>query len=76
MPRDIFWMKPGTPGGGPPGVGLLQQIVRSYPEEDVGIALDREETIHDEPFEVDAPMVADAVLAADATGRAWRRARG
>jgi glycerol dehydrogenase len=34
------------------------------------------ETIHNEPFEVDAPMVADAVLAADATGRAWRRERG
>lgn len=33
------------------------------------------ETIHNEPFEVDAPMVADAVLAADATGRAWRRDR-
>jgi glycerol dehydrogenase len=33
------------------------------------------ETIHNEPFEVDAAMVADAVLAADATGRAWRRER-
>ena len=33
------------------------------------------ETIHNEPFEVDPPMVADAVLAADATGRAWQRAR-
>jgi glycerol dehydrogenase len=29
------------------------------------------ETIHNEPFEVDARMVADAILAADATGRAW-----
>src|SRR6266545_6826979 len=30
------------------------------------------ETIHNEPFEVDAAMVADAIVAADATGRAWR----
>jgi glycerol dehydrogenase len=34
------------------------------------------ETIHNEPFEVTAPMVADAVLAADAYGRAWRRRQG
>jgi glycerol dehydrogenase len=33
------------------------------------------ETIHNEPFEVDAASVADAILAADAMGRAWRRAR-
>jgi glycerol dehydrogenase len=32
------------------------------------------ETIHNEPFEVDAPMVADALLAADALGRSWRHA--
>lgn len=31
------------------------------------------ETIHNEPFEVTAGMVADAILAADAAGRAWRR---
>lgn len=31
------------------------------------------ETIHNEPFEVTARMVADAVLAADAVGRDWRR---
>jgi glycerol dehydrogenase len=30
------------------------------------------ETIHNEPFEVTAAMVADAILAADAVGRAWR----
>lgn len=30
------------------------------------------ETIHNEPFEVTADMVADAVLAADAIGRWWR----
>lgn len=29
------------------------------------------ETIHNEPFDVTAPMVADAILAADAEGRAW-----
>jgi len=29
------------------------------------------ETIHNEPFEVTADMVADAVLAADALGRHW-----
>jgi glycerol dehydrogenase len=32
------------------------------------------ETIHNEPFEVRPDMVADAVLAADAAGRAWRKA--
>jgi len=29
------------------------------------------ETIHNEPFEVTAAMVHDAILAADAAGRAW-----
>jgi glycerol dehydrogenase len=31
------------------------------------------ETIHNEPFEVTPGMVADAVLAADALGRGWKR---
>ena len=31
------------------------------------------ETIHNEPFEVRPDMVADAILAADALGRAWRK---
>jgi glycerol dehydrogenase len=31
------------------------------------------ETIHNEPFEVTPDMVADALLAADALGRAWKR---
>jgi glycerol dehydrogenase len=31
------------------------------------------ETIHHEPFEVRSEMVADALLAADALGRAWRK---
>jgi glycerol dehydrogenase len=34
------------------------------------------ETIHNEPFEVQPDMVADALLAADATGRAWQKAHG
>jgi hypothetical protein len=33
------------------------------------------ETIHNEPFEVRPEMVADALLAADALGRAWRKRR-
>jgi glycerol dehydrogenase len=32
----------------------------------------KEETIHNEPFEVDAAMVADAIRAADAIGRKWQ----
>ena len=31
------------------------------------------ETIHNEPFPVEAPMVAEAILAADALGRDWQR---
>ena len=34
------------------------------------------ETIHNEPFEVQPDMVADAILAADGVGRAWRKTRG
>lgn len=33
------------------------------------------ETIHNEPFAVTPEMVADAILAADALGRAWKRER-
>lgn len=33
------------------------------------------ETIHNEPFEVRPDMVADAILAADALGRDWRKKR-
>ena len=33
----------------------------------------KDETIHNEPFEVRPEMVADAIRAADATGKAWRR---
>ena len=31
------------------------------------------ETIHNEPFEVQPDMVADAIVAADAIGRAWKK---
>ena len=31
------------------------------------------ETIHNEPFEVTPDIVADAILDADALGRAWKR---
>lgn len=34
------------------------------------------ETIHNEPFEVPPEMVADAIRAADATGRAWKQRHG
>ena len=33
----------------------------------------KEETIHNEPLEVTAAMVADAILATDSTGRAWKQ---
>lgn len=35
-----------------------------------------DETIHNEPFEVVPDMVADAIMAADAMGRAWKRTCG
>ena len=34
------------------------------------------ETIHNEPFEVTSDMVADAILAADAIGRDWKKRNG
>jgi glycerol dehydrogenase len=34
------------------------------------------ETIHNEPFEVRPPLVAEAIRAADALGREWKRTRG
>lgn len=34
------------------------------------------ETIHNEPFEVTADMVTDAILTADAAGREWRKQHG
>src|SRR5262249_8789540 len=44
---------------------LLQQIADR--------ATAKGETIHNEPFEVRPDMVADAILAADAMGRTWKR---
>jgi glycerol dehydrogenase len=44
---------------------LLQQVANR--------ATAKGETIHNEPFEVRPDMVADAILAADAMGRAWKR---
>ena len=44
---------------------VLQKIaVRATAEND---------TIHNEPFEVRPDMVADAIMAADAMGRAWKK---
>ena len=44
---------------------VLQKIaIRATAEDD---------TIHNEPFEVRPDMVADAIMAADAMGRAWRK---
>lgn len=34
------------------------------------------ETIHNEPFEVRPEMVADAIMAADSIGRAWKKTEG
>jgi glycerol dehydrogenase len=34
------------------------------------------ETIHNEPFEVRPDMLADAIRAADALGRDWKKSRG
>jgi glycerol dehydrogenase len=45
---------------------LLQQIAER--------ATAKGETIHNEPFTVTADMVADAIVAADAVGRAWQAA--
>ena len=44
---------------------LLQQVANR--------ATAKGETIHNEPFEVRPDMVADAILAADAMGRAWQK---
>jgi glycerol dehydrogenase len=34
------------------------------------------ETIHNEPFDVRPELVSDAIRAADATGRAWKKKNG
>jgi glycerol dehydrogenase len=47
---------------------LLQQVAAR--------ATAKGETIHHEPFEVRPDMVADAILAADALGQAWKKQNG
>ncbi|NUP48577.1 MAG: glycerol dehydrogenase [Catenulispora sp.] len=62
---------PVTLGGlGLPGADLA--LVRTIAERTVAPG----ETIHNEPFLVDAPMVADALLAADSLGREFSPASG
>lgn len=52
--------------------GLSKEMLRKIADR----ATAKGETIHNEPFEVRQDMVADAILAADAMGRAWKaRAR-
>jgi glycerol dehydrogenase len=48
-------------------VEMLQQVAARATAEG--------ETIHNEPFEVRPDMVADAIRAADATGRAWKKSQ-
>ena len=47
---------------------LLQQVATR--------ATAKDETIHNEPFEVHADMVADAIRAVDASGRACKKHDG
>ncbi|MEW6299308.1 MAG: glycerol dehydrogenase [Thermodesulfobacteriota bacterium] len=51
----------------------LADLPREMLEQVAARATAEGETIHNEPFEVRPDMVADAILAADAMGRAWRR---
>lgn len=50
----------------------LPELSRELLEQVAARATAEGETIHNEPFEVRADMVADAILAADAVGRAWK----
>ena len=51
----------------------LADLSRHMLEQIVTRATAAGETIHNEPFEVRPDMVADAILAADAIGRAWQK---
>jgi glycerol dehydrogenase len=51
----------------------LQGLPREMLQQVAQRATAKGETIHNEPFEVRPDMVADAILAADALGRAWRK---
>jgi glycerol dehydrogenase len=56
-------------------IGLGEMTVETL-ERIAARATAQGETIHNEPFEVRPEMVADAIRAADATGRAWKKKHG
>lgn len=66
-----------TAGGLP--ITLAQIGLAELPQEQLqriaARATAENDTIHNEPFEVLPDMVADAILAADAIGRAWTEER-
>jgi glycerol dehydrogenase len=55
-----------------PEIGLAE-LPRELLQQVATRATAKGETIHNEPFEVDADMVADAIRAADALGSAWQK---
>ncbi len=55
-------------------IGLSADMPRRQLEQVAARATAEGETIHNEPFAVSPDIVADAILAADAMGRAWREA--
>ena len=60
-------------------ITLAEIGLTELPKEDLKMiavrATAENDTIHNEPFEVRPDMVADAIMAADAMGRAWRKDR-
>ena len=50
----------------------LQELPKELLQKVANRATAKGETIHNEPFEVRPDMVADAILAADAMGQAWK----
>jgi glycerol dehydrogenase len=54
----------------------LEELPRELLQQVAIRATAKGETIHNEPFEVHADMVADAIRAADASGRAWKKRNG
>jgi glycerol dehydrogenase len=54
----------------------LKELPRELLQQVAVRATAKGETIHNEPFEVRPDLVADAILAADAAGRAWKKANG
>ena len=51
----------------------LKDVTREKLQKIAFRATQANETIHNEPFQVDPDMVTDAIVAADALGRAWKR---